>query len=272
MVLALAIGMLLLAAVYMTFNIHLVQTKAGRDSLAEGALARYAISRIADDISTQVAAYDPRMINIAANAASAAASSGASASSSSSSSSSNSSNSSASTTPPTTNGVNTTGVTFNIGVWGNDTSLVLSKYHVQPPTPDVLNGTPTTDASSDLRVVCYWMVSNGDKQALARKEFRQATNLALETIPPTNVSDAAKCIIAEEVSNIKFEYFDGQTWQPSWDGTVVEASGSPPVGPPLAIRITVTLYRNGNDPAGPSFVHVAAIPTANFNNPQQNSP
>ena len=54
MVLALAMGMTLLLALYLTLNTHVRQVHAGREILDEGTLARSILTRIASDIISQL--------------------------------------------------------------------------------------------------------------------------------------------------------------------------------------------------------------------------
>ncbi len=173
-------------------------------------------------------------------------------------------------------------VTYNIGVYGTATMLQLSNYRVQTAPPGVLTGTidPNLEVISDLRRITYWMSTSGnaDTQGLCRKEFRQATNDFIDEDPST-LPDLDKYVIAKEVTSLTFEYlnFDGQTWEPTWDGTTPGSDGDTPIGPPLAIRITITLRRNANRGRGPaaangdssndpSYQHVIALPAVNFFN------
>ena len=133
---------------------------------------------------------------------------------------------------------------------------------------------PTLQATScDLRRISYWIVTDGGKPALAVQELMQATSNDLTTVPPDVSADSYK-ILASEVKDITFQYFDGVNWNDSWDGTVL---GGPtlelPIGPPSAISITLTFNRpsvDGVDPPDlPKYTHVVAIPAGN-NFPQTN--
>ena len=85
---------------------------------------------------------------------------------------------------------------------------------------------------------------------------------------PPDVADEAAHVIAEEVRELKFSYFDGSAWQDSWDGTAVGSDGVTPVGPPraIAIEITVAIPGRGVGPGGTPtaqrYRHVVAVPVA----------
>ena len=64
------------------------------------------------------------------------------------------------------------------------------------------------------------------------------------------------------MKSLQFEYFDGQSWQDSWDGTQVGSDGVTPIGPPAAVAITIGLARPGTDEVK-TYRHVVAIRTAN---------
>jgi hypothetical protein len=128
----------------------------------------------------------------------------------------------------------------------------------------------STAVTSDLHRVTYWL-AGGDTSplGLARQEVKQATSDdALITVPP-NIPDEATFVIAEEVQGVTFRYFDGTNWQDSWDGTQVTSSNGTPVGPPLAVEITLviaiknTQAQPGDNSNLKTYRHVVAIPTAN---------
>jgi len=87
---------------------------------------------------------------------------------------------------------------------------------------------------------------------------------------PPNVPNEANLVIAPEVQSLAFSYFDGQSWQESWDSTTLGADGVTPIGPPRAIAVTLAVASpksGGTRPNGKgtlrSYRHVVAIPTAN---------
>jgi hypothetical protein len=142
---------------------------------------------------------------------------------------------------------------------------------VQMPAFAAMNNNSTsTDISSDLRSVGLWLVTNGSSTVgLARNELKQATSQDVGT-DLTSLPDQNNFVFAKEVQNILFEYFDGTTWQPTWDGsTVVGEDGLSVIGPPAAIRVTLTLRKNNNvnnpdsNEPGATYQRIIALPTSN---------
>src|SRR5262249_38070940 len=132
---------------------------------------------------------------------------------------------------------------FNLGVEGNDTILMLTSSRV--PRELLAADKRKIDTSqlptvSDLRRISYWYIDDPTNSGLAMQEVKGATSSDLDSRPP-DVPNPTDCIIAPEVKAVVFEYFDGQTWQTSWSGSAMAADGQTPLGPPAAIRITLTL-------------------------------
>ena len=233
MMLALAIAMVLLLALYFTLNMQGTLIKEGRDVLAEGALARNILTAIANDITSQVAVADPRSLPDA-SAAAASATSGT-------------------TTPsamtPSTTTTDSTPVLFNTAVQGDGTYLTLAVMRVQKPrmlTPGSID--PTSYVGADQRRISYWLVMDGSETAgLARCEFKPATSPDFDTyVLPTDLPEQNKYVIAKEVKTLKFEYYDGTGWQPegsAWNGLTDVTGDGGMLGAPSAIRITSTLKR-----------------------------
>ena len=247
MILALALGMVLLLALYLFLSTSLFHSQAGRDVLAEGTIVRNIMSKINSDISGQLGPVDTRVADYpAANPAT------------------------PSTTTPAANISSL--VSFNTGVYGQPKFLILSNYRVQKPNPNNPTNVPDPEVNSDLRRTVYWLVGNGASTVgLARAEFRQATSTDVDTIDPTLFPDQNKYVFAPEVKDITFQYWNGSAYQDTWDGTLVEADGTPPTGPPLAIQIKITLKSTLSQtlPAdsaiadGPTYMQIFAIPTSN---------
>jgi hypothetical protein len=146
-------------------------------------------------------------------------------------------------------------------------SLVPRELLQQPGTTSA-NSADALPIVSDVRRVSYWLAGNGDG-GLARQELQLATSDDTSNLPP-NIADEASLVIAPEVKSLTFSYFDGTDWQDSWDGTQPGSDGVTPMGPPLAVAITIGIAPPGFDgssgaaPKLKTFRHVVAIPTANF--------
>ena len=55
-------------------------------------------------------------------------------------------------------------------------------------------------------------------------------------------------MIAEEVTQVQFEYWDGTAWADTWDGRQTNADGVTLKGPPMAIRVRFWLKVPGANP------------------------
>jgi hypothetical protein len=232
-----------MAALYVAMNVQLDHAQAGRDAVEQSLLVRAVLRRMSNDITPSLAAEVPASNTGAAGAGGAAAAAG--------------------------NTVSSNAPTFNLQ--GDSERMILWVSRISSDLSPLLTNQPVT---SDIRRVTYWMASTG---GLARQEIKLATSDdALVTVSP-NIPDEANFVIAEEVQSATFRYFDGTAWQNSWDGTQASStsgsqasstSGSP-MGPPLAIEITlVVAIPNSQSQAGDNsnlktYRHVVAIPTAN---------
>jgi hypothetical protein len=256
MVLALAIGVLLMTGLYYALDMHLQATKAGRVQIDQAQVARNVLKKLQQDIKDHLATLD------------AYPSTKASATGASSTSGSPASMMSASTTTP---------YPFNLGLQGDQDwfAIYVSKVphavvQAQVSDPTQSGGASTQSSDCDLRRITYWLNTVGDGRGLARQEMKVVTSddTMSSNLPP--IIDDMTQIVAPEVVAISFEYFDGQNWQLSWDGTVPGSDGVTPIGPPVAVAITVSVARSDKLDAGPDdpgvrqYRHVVAIPTASF--------
>jgi hypothetical protein len=291
--LAAAIGVLLLGALYVAVDLHLKQTEAGRDAAAQADVARRILARVAADITPCVGPRTPQpqpsqggqgggqgggtgggqaagttgTTNTTGTTPSTTGMTGGTSGTPSPSSSSPSSISS---------GLTTGTATFSVQGDSVHVSVFISRLPREAftnPTgganANPLNGAdPNAPVVSDLRKITYWL-AGGDNNplGLARQEVKLVTSdEALDDSLPDNEADF---VVAEEVKSLGFSYYDGNEWQDSWDGTTLGPDGMTPIGPPLAIAITVgmALPDADADPDNPpplrQYRHVVAIPTAN---------
>lgn len=259
MILALAIGIVLMYSLYSVLNIQVHQAQGGRLTLQEATLARSILTRMAGDILGNLGPVNT-FVQPDPNAAPASGTADTGATDA--------------TTSSTPSGEVPATIALNTGVYGTSNVLVLTVSKV--PRELNLTGAMASDNAAqqalvcDLRRISYWMMSGGpDKNGLARQELLQVTGSDLGNIPP-DVPDAASFIIAPEVRDIAFQFWDGTSWQDSWDGTTL---GGPladtPIGPPSAIKITITFSRKDADGAEltddqlPRYSQVIAIPAGN---------
>jgi len=234
-VLAIAIALLLMAGFYVAVQMHLDLMQAGRDAVEEGSLARGLLMRMESDIAPALAPVTPPA------------------------SSSSGTTDPASGTTTTTTSTNT-GPVFSIGVKGDGTTLSvyitrLSRATITPPQTDE---TTTGSTGSDIRRITYFL--DGDR-GLIRQEVRMVTADNPDDPASTNDVEESRAVLAEEVSQLEFRYFDGSSWVDSWDGAALGADGKTPLGPPRAVEITVAIRTPGGvEPK--TYVHVVAFQTA----------
>jgi prepilin-type N-terminal cleavage/methylation domain-containing protein len=304
MVLAMAIGLLLLAGLYVALDTTLRQQRIGRTRAQQSALVRDLLGRIERDITCHLPPLDPKL-----NPQAVQLSSGTTSSSSSSSGTGSGGTGGASgaggggasggggggasgagggaggggsggmsggTAASATGGLsyqapNPTGpVVFNLQLQGDATQLSLYITRVPSEVFYNFNNTQNTQPSpvvSDLRRVTYWLAGAGGNPplGLARQELQVATTYdALTLFDPGQVSEQ-DFVIAPEVLDLSFEYFDGTQWWDTWDGTVLQEDGVTPQGPPAAVAINLTIRRAdaAKSDQGVSYRHVVALPTAN---------
>ena len=221
LLLASAIAALLMAALYVGVDIQLRTVQAGREKVNETAIARNLfINRIAADM---LGVMTPITATVAVT----------------------------STTDDTTADPV---MPFNGGIQGTDTLLTIWTSKV----PQLPTGTDSTTAimlqmtTSDEHRITYWMADGG----LARQDLdRPSASVDDPDDPlPPGVSDESKYILAKEVTDVNFQYFDGENWQDSWDGTIIGADGVTPIGPPRAIQITLSIRKPGADPNDDSAI------------------
>ncbi len=236
--LAMAITLLLVAALYVAFDVQLRYMQTGRNLVAEGQLARGLLNRMAADIRPSLAALPALPAAAAANPAAGAAQG-------------------AGTSAGQDTSTTVTPGQFNLGVLGDDRQIQL---FVSTLPRFAQEEAELQTGISDLRRITYYLVEG---QGLARQEVR---NVMAQDLAP---EDEQRDILGPEVVDLKFRYYDAtQGWLDYWDGTGT--------GPPLAIEIQMALQQSaetmrfGGKPSPPSYYRmVVGIPSATI--PQQQS-
>jgi hypothetical protein len=273
--LAAAIAVLLLAALYAAVDMQLRHAENGRAVVQQSLLARGVLNRIDRDITSSLGPMDPsRFRTSGGQRGGGSAPSGQSGSSPASGTSTPSSSGSggtggsgASTGAGSTSGNSTGASPFNLR--GDSGTLMIFTSRVPREVMTAPGMAPLTDTppvASDLRRICYWLAGDGTL-GLARQEMVLVTSDDAQA-DPTQVGDEASFVIAAEVQSLTFSYFDGTNWQDSWDGSTTGSDGVTPIGPPLAIAVVIGMVPPGtNAMAGGQqpkvYRHVVEIPTAN---------
>jgi hypothetical protein len=152
MILALAIGLVLMGALYLMMSSQLSQSEAGREAIQEALVARSLLTRIANDIVSTLSAHDPsQQADTEADAALMA--------------------------PPQ----------FNTGVIGYSDTLILSSGRV----PRELRLGNVEGAVCDLRRISYWMVPGEGlaRQELLRVTGEEADTLPPDAVPSQMIAE-----------------------------------------------------------------------------------
>jgi prepilin-type N-terminal cleavage/methylation domain-containing protein len=255
-----AIGVLLMAALYVAMQVQLDHAQAGREAVEEGLLVRALLRRMSNDIAPGLAAALPNTPAAGGN-------------------NPTTNVNPANTTPPTntgntnttnTNTTNTASTTTStapiFNLQGDSQHLILWVSRI---SSDLSQSQTNQVVSSDVRRITYWLAGGrGSPLGLARQEIKQATSDNAMNSMTADIPDEGSFVIAEEVQSVAFRYFDGTSWQDSWDGTQADTSGAS-IGPPQAVEITVSILppnsgsSTGASPGLKTYRHVVAIPTAN---------
>jgi prepilin-type N-terminal cleavage/methylation domain-containing protein len=279
--LALSVGVLLLAALYVAVDVQLKHARAGRAIVEQATLARSLLVRVEADAAAAATLIDPERFRSPSNSSggsSGQTGSGSSATTATSASSgtaagsagsTGSSGSSTSGTSSSGGSVATDAVTLPLSVQGDSSTLHLFITRL-PREAIPADPTVAPQVVSDLRRVSWWMAGGG----LARQEVAVATSQdALQNLPP-GVPDEDAHVLAPEVKSVQFQYFDGSSWQDSWDCTTAGADGVTPIGPPQAVAVTLEIAvpqegAKADDAPTKRYRHVVGCLSANGTTPQQ---
>jgi hypothetical protein len=306
MILATAICLLLLAALYVAVDLQLRHASDARDVIEQTTLARTLLSRIAGDIAPGIATADPTRYqqsgqsksggsggtgatggtaNSSGGASSGTPSTGNSNSGSGGTNANSGGNSQGSVATTTTTTVNSFTPGGNGGsavsspnglavlaLQGSSDSLTLyvTRVPADPTTTqNVNNDQAQLPGMSDMRRVVYWLAPG---EGLARQEIGPVTSDDAQNgnVPSGAPDPSTRQLLAKEVRSLQFRYFDGTDWKDSWDGTQPGPDGMTPIGPPVLVEITIGLELPNSDQTK-TYKHVVSIPTANGVNAQQQS-
>jgi prepilin-type N-terminal cleavage/methylation domain-containing protein len=224
---ALAIGVLLMGALYFAVTVQMRSAQVGRNMMVQNTLARSLFRRIDNDLNATMNLTDPaRWRNQFIS----------------SSLSSNTNN--------TSNGIFTTSTVIlpppsSLDQFAPSDEQHLNFYFGRFPREVYQGGQGDSNPSdnqvsdqvglSDLRRISYYFVSG---KGLMREEDAQATS---DNAMNPNYPQEDANIIAPEVTNVQFSYFDGFNWQDSWDATQLSADQITPQGSPRAIKIMLEI-------------------------------
>ena len=254
--LATAIGVLLMSGLYVAMDAQLKHTQAGKQHVEQGTLARALLHRMNLEISASLGPQVPVSAASSSSASSSATGTGAAGTTG--------------TTDPTTTQSSTTSSTttvtvVNPRVQGDATHLSIFINRV-PRDANNSNSDPNAPTSGDQGRIDYWLAGgDGSPMGLARRESFWSTSDEAATSPPDTPDDLSQ-IIAEEVRSVAFSYFDGTSWTDVWDGSTLGSDNMTPIGPPVLIAITISVAIPGSGNSGDDlkmYRHVVALTTAN---------
>jgi len=290
--LALGIGLLLLAGLYVALDLQFHLTNTGRDVVQQSTLARSLLARIDNDITSSLGPPDAgRLLNPSSQSGSSQQMSGSSQQPTTGQTPTTGQGGTTTANAPQTQQATTSQPTststlattaFNLAVQGDSERLTLFITRVpQPPpnqNPDNTTGSPGV---CDIRRITYWLLGgSAEPMGLARQEVLLITSDDAAATPE-EMGDVDRYLMADEVKSLSFSYFDGKSWTDSWDGGSVPVTaagsvspdgtgdgsggsgGSLPTGPPLAIAVTLGLLKTDGSGELQMYRHVISIPTAN---------
>ena len=256
--LASTLAIILMAALYVALDVQLRLAAAGRESIEQATLSRAIITRLEGDLSSGLGPVAPPIDNSAKNSAKgsgagmgATGGTGAGATGGGTSGGTSGGTTGAAAGMGSDTGVIVEDVTsdtipFTAGVIGTGDQLTIYAARVAGVGKDV-DDTGEHPNAADARRVTYWMTDKG----LARQELPWVTSQQAQNSTDPDIEDGKEekdYVIAEEVTRVAFEYWDGSAWQETWDGRDTNADGKTLRGPPMAIRVHFWLRLPGPNP------------------------
>ncbi|HUR54476.1 MAG TPA: prepilin-type N-terminal cleavage/methylation domain-containing protein [Gemmataceae bacterium] len=262
--LASMIALLLLGALYFAMDLTVRQTQDARDAVEIDNVSRGVFNRMSLDVSSSLGPLPPKSGGNA-NAQPAAPADPA-APTTPTDPAAPAADPAATTDPAATETTDPASaaaaadVPFQAGVIGTDKQFSVFVAR----TPDGANFDPNVQGRADLRRITYWLGANG---GLCRQERPWVTADGIRnSVDPDMTFGEENDVIAAEVKDVVFEYFDGSGWAGSWDGSILGPDGVTPQGPPRAVKATLTLEfpasRNGQQPTTRTVTQVIPIRAA----------
>jgi type II secretory pathway pseudopilin PulG len=243
--LASVVAVVLLGALYSALEVTLVRMDANRNVIVANDLSRAVFNRLTLDLSNALGPLPPKSggdgtTGSAAASPTTTASTSSTTAATSASPSPDASGTASTADPATSAAASGVNIPFGSGVVGTDKqlSLFVSRLPTALTDLDVINATDVA-LPSDLRRVTYYLASDGAGLARQSKPWVTADGVWNAT-DPDRANELAE-VIAPEVKDATFEYYDGGTWQSSWDGSQTDIDGVSLIGPPRAIRVVLVL-------------------------------
>jgi hypothetical protein len=241
-------------------DVQLRLAAAGRESIEQATLSRAIITRLEGDLSSGLGPVAPPIDNSAKNSAKGSTGSGMGGTGGAGGAGATGGATSGGATGGTTGAaagmgsdtgviveeVTSDTIPFTAGVIGTTDQLTIYAARVAGVGKDV-DDTGQMPNPADARRVTYWMTDKG----LARQELPWVTSQQVQNSTDPDIEDGKEekdYVIAEEVTRVQFEYWDGSAFQEVWDGRETNADGKTLKGPPMAIRVHFWLRLPGMNP------------------------
>ena len=260
--LASTIAVLLLAALYASFDVVIAQSDIGREEVEKNDLARAVVTRITIDLVGTVGPLPPKSGGVTQAATAAAAATGQTDPTTDPMTGGTTDPTMAETetetTDPTVTVASTGGdIPFGAGLVGNGSTMTLFVSRVPLALVNAEAAAVGTQQPADLRRITYYRSTSG----LCRQERPWVTSDGVWNSADADRTDELGDLLAEEITDVQFQYFDGSSWVDSWDGTQMATDGKTLLGPPRGVKITLVIER----PNTPSrrLSHVFALRAAN---------
>jgi hypothetical protein len=264
--LASALAIVLMAALYVALDVQLRMASEGRDAIEQATLTRAIVQRFENDLAGGLGPVAPTP-DTSGGGRSGGSGGGGGGAGGAGAGGTGASGSGSGTTPEEGSAVTemvtaTDSITFQAGVIGETDRLIIYAARVASLARTDESGEVPTPA--DARRIMYWLTANGlARQEVAWVTSEQATNT---TDPvPEDGKEEKDYVIAEEVTQLQFEYWDGSMWQETWDGRQLGPDGITMKGPPMAIRVRFWLRVPGTEPGemvDKEFRHTIAVRAA----------
>jgi prepilin-type N-terminal cleavage/methylation domain-containing protein len=235
LLLATVIGSIILGGLYTVMNITVNQTQASRDALDAESTSRAIFNKIGLDLSSILGPAPPKSGGTPATGTT----TNATTTTPSEGSTGTDPEAEPTTEEPSTESQEAATQNFplQVGVLGTSTQLTIfaSRVPTALGTPGALNRpSEASQQPSDLVRIDYWKGAGG----LCRQERPWVTADQTGNSFSFDLSNEATSLIADDVTDVLFEYYDGSGWVQTWEG----GAGTIPT-PPVAIRVTLTFSR-----------------------------
>jgi prepilin-type N-terminal cleavage/methylation domain-containing protein len=260
--LASALAVVLMAALYVALDVQLRLANEGREAIEQATLTRAIVQRLENDLTSGLGPVAPPVGN-AGGGGMGGAGGGAAGAGGAGGGAAGAGGAGAEGEAVTEAAMATDVIPFQAGVIGDQNKLTIFIGRVAGQGKN-LDESGEGANPPDIRRVTYWLTDWG----LARQEIPWVTSDRLRNSTDPDIEDGKEerdYVIAEEVTNLVFEYWDGSAWAETWDGRQTNADGQTLRGPPMAIRVRFWLKVPGSSPGEvveKEFRHTIVLPAA----------